>query len=275
MMETTTSTIAAGGARIDYSVWGDGPARIALVHSLAMERGFWRPVADRLAGEAQVLALDCRGHGQSAKPPGPYRVEQFADDLAAVLDHAGWDEAVVGGASMGGSVALAFAGRHAGRCTGLGLFDTTAWYGADAPQAWEQRAQKALSEGLEGLVAFQTTRWFSDAFRAAHPEVVQRCVDIFLANDLAAYAETCRMLGAADLRPLLPLVTAPTRILVGEEDYATPPPMAEALHAGIVGSTLAVLEKARHLSPLERPDDVAHALRQLIAAPRQDQRRAQ
>jgi 3-oxoadipate enol-lactonase len=265
---------AQDGAEIEYSISGDGPGRVALVHSLAMDRSFWASVAQQLEPDAQILVPDCRGHGRSAKPAGPYRVEQFAADLAAVLDHAGWADAVVAGASMGGCVALAFAGLFPARCSGLGLFDTTAWYGPDAPKVWEERAQKALTDGLLGLVAFQTTRWFSYAFRQEHPGVVEHCLEVFLANDLAAYAETCRMLGAADLRGLMPRVAAPTRILVGEEDHATPRPMAEALHAGIAGSDFAVIENARHLSPLERPDRIANALRQLLGAAPQKQRTA-
>ena len=56
----------------------------------------------------------------------------------------GWTSAVVAGASMGGCVSLAFAGRHSARVRGLGLFDTTAWYGAEAPAQWAERADKAV-----------------------------------------------------------------------------------------------------------------------------------
>lgn len=165
---------------------------------------------------------------------------------------------------MGGSVAQAFAVRYPDRVDGLGLFDTTAWYGPNAPAAWEERAQKALSDGLSGLADFQKTRWFSDRFRETHPDVVQACLDVFLKNDLDPYAKTCRMLGAMDLRDDIAAIRCPTRILVGSEDYATPPDMAQAMHARIKGSTLRVLEGARHLSPLESPEVVAGELQQLI-----------
>ncbi len=254
------------GTRIAYKIHGDpgNARRVALVHSLAMDHTFWSPVAERLAADAAVLTIDCRGHGASDKPAGPYVVEQFADDLADVMSHIGWDRAVVAGASMGGCVSLAFAIRHGARVAGLGLFDTTACYGDNALPAWRERADKAMSEGLAGLIDFQKTRWFSDAFRQAHPHVVQECVDVFLRNELPAYAATCVMLGTADLRPGLGSITAPTRILVGEEDYATPVAMAQAMHAGIAGSTLRIVKGARHLSPLEIPDDVAAEMRLLL-----------
>lgn len=241
---------------------GEGAPRLALVHSLAMDRSFWNPVADRLAGRASVLSYDCRGHGASAKPEGPYTVEQFADDLADLCDHVGWRSLTVAGASMGGCVALAFALRHAARTEALGLIDTTAAY--DAMPAWRDRAVKAQEHGLASLVDFQLARWFGDGFRAANPDVVEACVAVFLRNDVAAYAECCRMLGACDLRPALAAVRVPTAVLVGAEDHATPVAMAEVLHRGIAGATLTVLSGARHLTPLERPHEVAAELEALL-----------
>jgi 3-oxoadipate enol-lactonase len=262
----TTEVSARDGTRLACKLTGSGPARVALVHSLAMDHTFWAPVAERLGGEVTVLTCDCRGHGVSGKPPGPYTAELFADDLADLFAGIGWTSAVVAGASMGGSVSLAFAGRHADKLQGLGLFDTTAWYGPDAPAQWADRADKAVKEGLGALVGFQKTRWFGDAFRAAHPEVVEASVATFLKNEVRAYAETCRMLGAADLRHVLPAIKVPTRIVVGEEDYATPPAMADALHAGIKGSIRTIYEGGRHLTPLEMPDRIAGELRSIIKA---------
>jgi 3-oxoadipate enol-lactonase len=253
------------GTRLAYALTGtaSGGTGIVLVHSLAMDRGFWQPVAQLLAGDRPVLTYDCRGHGHSDKPNGPYTVELFAHDLADLLDHVGWGSALVAGASMGGCVALAFAAAYPARTLGLGLIDTTAWYGAQAPKQWAERAARAAQDGMGALVEFQTTRWFGERFRAEHADVVQHCVDVFLRNDVAAYVETCRMLGAADLRAALPAMSMPAAIVVGEEDYATPVAMAEAMHQALSGSTLTVLPGARHLTPLEAPDRIARELRAL------------
>jgi 3-oxoadipate enol-lactonase len=251
------------GTRLVFALQGQEDGRgpgIALVHSLAMDRHFWQPVAERLATRMPVLTYDCRGHGASDKPAGPYTVELLARDLADLLDHVGWKSAVVAGASMGGCISLAFAAAYSARVAGLGLIDTTAWYGAQAPGQWAERGNRAATAGMSALVEFQTTRWFGDAFRAKHPEIVQDCVDVFLRNDVPAYVETCRMLGAADLRAALPGMTMPTAIIVGEEDYATPVAMAQAMHHAIKGSTLTVLAGARHLTPLEAPDRIAAEL---------------
>ena len=102
-----------------------------------MDHRFWDRTAAELAGVGELLVWDCPGHGASSKPAGPYTCEGFADDLADVFDAVGWDAAVVAGASMGGCITLAFAGRHAGRVKGVGLIDTTAWYGPTAPKDWE------------------------------------------------------------------------------------------------------------------------------------------
>ncbi len=270
LMKQISFSAAADQARIAYALYGSKAAskRFVLIHSLAMDHTFWEPVITALGDDVAVAALDARGHGQSDKPAGPYRAEGFADDVLAVLDDLAWPTAVIGGASMGGSVALSFAYRHPGRTAGLGLFDTTAWYGENAPQEWEQRGQKAMKEGLASLIPFQETRWFTDAFREQSPEVLAHCKTVFLANDLNAYLETCRMLGALDARKGIGGITAPTRILVGDEDYATPVSMAQALADGIPGARMEVLPQARHLSPLEYPETVAACLLELADAKR-------
>jgi len=255
------------GTRLVYDIHGrdDGRPRLVLIHSLGMDRSFWERVTAALARDAAVLAYDCRGHGASDKPGGPYTVELLARDLADLLDHVGWTSVLVAGASMGGCIALAFAAAYPARTAALGLIDTTAWYGAQAPAQWAERGARAATAGMSALVEFQTTRWFGDTFRARHPQVVKDCVDVFVRNDVPAYVETCRMLGAADLRAALPDMTMPTAVVVGEEDYATPVAMAQDMHRSIKGSTLTILAGARHLTPLEAPDRIADELRALMA----------
>jgi 3-oxoadipate enol-lactonase len=264
-MPRNLETKAADGTVIHCKIWGEErpERRIALLHSLAMNADFWAAVAEQLASDTEVLAIDCRGHGGSGKPPGPYRVELFADDLASVFDALGWDAACVAGASMGGCVALAFAAHHPARVQGLGLIDTTATYGP-APAVWEERAAKALEGGMAALVDFQKTRWFSDGFHQAQSARVVAAIDVFLANDVQAYAESCRMLGLCDLRAALGNFTFPVEVVVGEEDYATPPAMAEAMQAAIPAANLTVLKGVRHFTPIEVPDRIAAALNRLL-----------
>ena len=88
---------------------GPGPRapRVALIHSLALDRSVWDGVVAQLEDEAEILTFDCRGHGRSPRTSGPYTTEVFARDLAELLDHVGWDKAAITGCSMGGNVAQA------------------------------------------------------------------------------------------------------------------------------------------------------------------------
>jgi len=252
------------GAQLACEVQGRATdaAPLVLIHSLAMDHTFWNAVTPALSEATAVLTYDCRGHGQSDKPDGTYRVQRFADDLADLLDHLDWRSAIVAGASMGGCITLAFAAAYPTRAVGLGLFDTTAWY--DAPDKWEERAATAEAKGLEAMLEFQTTRWFTDAFRARRKDVLDAAVAVFLANPARCYAQACRMLGACNFTDALPRLKMPVRIAVGEEDYATPVAMSETLHRGIAGSTLTVIPNARHLTPLECPERIVAELQKLL-----------
>jgi len=242
-----------------------GAPRLALIHSLALDRSVWDGIVRRLEGEAEILTYDCRGHGQSPKAAGPYSAELFARDLAEIFDRIGWDGAAVAGCSMGGNVAQAFATSFPERTTALGLIDTTAWYGADAPAKFRERADAAKARGMRGMIDFQLTRWFSDGFRASHPDVLQQTTDVFVANDLDCYAASCELLGRVDSRAALGALRMPVAIVVGEDDYATPVAMAQKLHEAIPQSTLTVIPGARHLTPIECPDRIASELRGLLA----------
>ena len=266
--EQTSGTVAArDGAQLTYTLSRCGrpdAPRVVLIHTLAMDRTIWAPLVGLLVG-FDVLTYDARGHGESAKTPGPYTAEQFSDDLADLLAGVGWSDAIVVGASMGGSIAIAFAAAHPAMVRALGLVDTTAWYGADAPAAWAERAKKAETDGLASMLGFQVTRWFSDAFRGSHPALVTQTSDIFVRNEIAAYVALCGMLGTFDARPQLAQFHMPVEVLVGEEDYATPRDMSEALAQTIPHANLTVVPGVRHLTILEIPDRIAALVRTLVA----------
>lgn len=241
-----------------------GAPRLVLIHSLALDRSVWDGVLEQMRNAAQVLTYDCRGHGRSDRRAVRFTAELFARDLAELLDHVGWQTANIAGCSMGGSVALAFGGLYRDRAASLGLIDTTAWYGPDAPLRFRERAEAARASGMQGLIDFQVTRWFGDDFRAAHADVLHRTAAIFVANDFECYAASCGLLGDVDVRAHLPALHMPVVIVVGEDDVATPVAMAQHLHEAIPHSTLTILPGARHLTPIERPDAIAEALLHLL-----------
>jgi 3-oxoadipate enol-lactonase len=190
--------------------------------------------------------------------------ELFAADLAHLLDHVNWPRVTLAGCSMGGCVAQAFAGVYPDRVRALALIDTTAWYGPAAPKEWRERAATAATKGFQALSAFQATRWVSDAFREAHPQLVRANLDVFLANDIDCYTATCEMLGDADLRHYQSSLRMPTSVVVGEEDYATPVAMSEQIQQALPDATLSVLPNVRHLTPIECPAAIAEKILALI-----------
>lgn len=231
-----------------------GPT-VLLLHPLALSGRFWDPLAQVLGQQAEVLALDARGHGASSWDRRPFSIADMADDAVAVLDAVSGDRPVqVVGMSMGGCTAIALAERHPGRIDRLVLGDTTSCYGVDRVATWEDRAHNAEMKPRREQIGFQVSRWFSDSFRKQEPAAVQRVVDIFLATDSAAHAAASRAMGGFAATAGLPNLAADTLVLVGEEDFATPPAMAQVLADGIPVARLAVLERARHLSLLERSD---------------------
>jgi 3-oxoadipate enol-lactonase len=267
---TSAGTFAAAdGCSIAYTLHTASEqsgerSRIALIHSLALDRSFWDGVVPLLISHADVLTYDCRGHGKSGRAKMTFTPELFARDLAGLLDHLHWPEATVAGCSMGGCVAQAFAGLYPDRTRALALIDTTAWYGPTAPEAWRERAQTAANKGLQALSEFQATRWVSDAFRQKHPEEIRAKMAVFLANDIDCYIATCEMLGDADLRHYQPAMRMPASVIVGEEDYACPVAMSEQMLEAMANATLSVLPGVRHLTPIECPAIIADEMLALM-----------
>jgi 3-oxoadipate enol-lactonase len=238
--------------RIAYRRAGAGRP-LVLLHPLALSGEVWGSYAALLARSFDVIAPDARGHGKSGWDGEPFGIDNLADDVAVLLDGLGIGSAFVTGMSMGGSTAISFAGRYPSRADGLVLADTTAWYGEDAPATWEARARGVTAKSRELQVAFQADRWFTEGFRDRNAEEVSRVVDIFLRTDSLAHAAACRALGTMDSRTLLPAITAPTLAVAGEEDYATPPAMGQAIADGVRRGSARTLPSLRHLALVEDP----------------------
>lgn len=250
------------GLRYDELASGDA-GTIVLLHSLALDATIWRAFGPQAASGRTVLAPDLPGHGRT--PSGdPSSVESMADGVAELLGELGLRDVTLIGMSLGGSVAQAVTIRQPELVGRLGLIDTTAWYGPDAPAAWGARAEQARTRGLASLAGFQLERWFTDEFRTASPELGAQLLEIFQRNELDNYVKSCTALGAMDLRAHLGDIAVPTAVAVGEFDAATPPAHAEALAAAIPDAELTVIANCKHLSALERPGDVIAALKRIL-----------
>jgi 3-oxoadipate enol-lactonase len=264
----TIQTVETTHGPLAVRRWGSG-APVVLLHPLALSGELWCPLAGALADEFEVLALDMRGHGGSGWDGRAFSVEDMTLDVAEVLDVLELPAVGMLGMSMGGSVAVTFAGLFPERVGSLVLADTTAWYGEDAASAWAERAERARGVSRAQQIPFQVDRWFSPSFQAKNPEEVDRVVQIFLRTASAAHAAASTAMGQLDVRRLLPGVRASTLVLVGEDDYATPLAMAEHLAQAIPSASLVTLPGLRHLSLVERPelaDVVRHHFRGRPAA---------
>ena len=224
---------------------------VLLLHPLAQSAEFWRPVVDRLSPNHRVIATDARGHGASTWDGQDFTVADLADDAAAAIRNADGGPAAVIGLSMGGCTAIALASRHPELVSRLVLADTTADYGPDKGEAWATRAFNAVDKPRDRQLVFQQDRWFSPSFIESDPAEVARVSDIFVGTDSHAHAAACRALGQFDDTDRLGAITAPTLVVVGDEDYATPPAMAQVLADGIADSRLEILPETRHLSLLQ------------------------
>lgn len=108
--------------RLEYTEFGAGDAWVVLVHGQLMPRSMHEPLARALAGAGHhVVTVDLLGHGRSDRPTDPmrYSMTAFGEQVVALLDHLGADQAVVGGTSLGANVALEVADRAPGRVRGL------------------------------------------------------------------------------------------------------------------------------------------------------------
>jgi 3-oxoadipate enol-lactonase len=248
----------------EVHTWGESGQPLLLLHPLALSGEVWQPAAQWWADAGRrVLALDARAHGSSDWDGKPFAIEDLADDVAAVLEALSLEGVDVLGMSMGGCTALALAVAHPHLVRRLVLADTTSCYGPGRQETWEERARAAESKPRDALIDFQLDRWFSEGFRSEHAGECRRVADIFRGTTGAAHGAASRAMGAFDQSGRLGEVRAQTLVLVGEEDYATPPAMAEVLATGIPGARLELLPATRHLSLVENRDAwrlVDHAL---------------
>ena len=243
----------ANGIAINYHLGGSGPP-LTLIHALGLDLRQWRWQVPAFSARHQVLRYDVRGHGHSEKPPGPYSLELFAEDLHGLLVALGITRASLLGLSMGGMIAQTFTLAHPEMVDSLILADTSSQFGPDARQQFEDRARTAESQGIGPLVEGILERWFTASFRQREPGVVDEIRAILKENDPSAYAAACLAVSRLDLAARLHEIRCPTLVLVGEEDPGTPPEVARRIHEAIPGSRLEVIPEVSHLSNVGQPE---------------------
>jgi pimeloyl-ACP methyl ester carboxylesterase len=238
------------GLSIDYSDDGTG-LPVVLIHGFANDRHLWQPQIDALKSRYRLIIPDLRGFGASSGSDGrPVSMDMYAEDVVPLLDHLDVRTAVVGGISLGGYVALAFALRHPERLAGLVLANTRA--GADNPDWASYR--EAMVRGVEARGAEAVVENYGDKlFRPDCPEQIKRTVREMIRRQSATglVSGTLGMAQRPDRSGELERIRVPTLVIHGSADAFIPVVDAEAMHRAIVGSRLEVLPGAGHLSNID------------------------
>ena len=248
--------IAANGAELSYTLQGPtGAPVVAFSNSLGTTRAMWNEVVPHLRGRYRLLTYDTRGHGGSKTVKSAFGVGDLAADLAALLGALHIDKAHIVGLSLGGMTAQALAAAHPDRVLSLTLMATSSYMPSAA--SWGERAALVRNEGTKAIVDATIARWFTPGFPSVSPALVDPVREDFIGIDAEGYALCCEAIGAMDLRAGLAKITAPTMVIAGRQDPATPVAMAEQIASGIAGADLVVLSKAAHLLAVERGEAVA------------------
>ncbi len=240
-----------------------GPAGapvLVLGGSLGTTSDMWLPMLDHLGDAYRVVRFDLRGHRGSPVPPGPYTVDELGRDVLALLDTLELDRVLYCGLSLGAMIGM-WLGAHApDRIRRLALLCTAAYL--PPAEGWLTRAAQVRAAGTASIAEPSLARWFTAPFLVGHRDEVARYRSMLAGIPDEGYAGCCEAIAAMDLRPVLSRIGAPTLVVAGLADPATPPAYAEEIAAGVPDARLDVVPGAAHLAAVERPDEVGRLVRE-------------
>ncbi|MFZ3474450.1 alpha/beta fold hydrolase [Streptomyces sp. 4.24] len=246
-------------------------APVILIHGHPFNRTMWAPQTAALtAAGYRVIAPDLRGYGESPVVPGKTLLADFADDLAALLDRLGVEQAVVGGVSMGGQIAMEMRLRHPGLVRALVLSDSSSPAETEEGKAFRLNlAERLLREGMKPYTDEVIDKMLAPYNVTAMPEAAAKVTAMMYATAPEGAAAALR--GRAERPDYAPVLAAlpaevPCLIIVGRDDVYTPVAEAESLHALVPHSVLTVVEQAGHLPGVEQPEAFNTALLEFLAA---------
>ncbi|MEE4493301.1 alpha/beta fold hydrolase [Streptomyces sp. BE230] len=253
---------AADGTLLAYDDLGPAGELppVVLVHGHPFNRSMWQPqTAALVTAGYRVIVPDLRGYGDSGVVPGGTGrtlLADFADDIAALLDHLGLARAVVGGVSMGGQIAMEFHLAYPERVVALVLADTSPVAETEDGKAFRNRlADRLLAEGMGGYADEVIDKMLAPYNVTGLPDVAAQVMRMMRATAPEGAAAALR--GRAerpDYRDSLAGAGVPVLVVVGADDVYTPVAEARVLHGLIPGAELVVVEGAGHLPGLERPE---------------------
>jgi 3-oxoadipate enol-lactonase len=244
---------------------------VLFVHGFPFQASMWEPqIPVAVEAGRRVVAPDLPGFGQSTVPAdrSAYSIDRYADLVAALVGELGLGQVVVAGLSMGGYIALAIARRHPEVLAGLVLADTRA--DPDTPAGRQTRSdQQALVEergDVTPLVDGLLTKLLAEA-GPRHAEVGATLGDMMRSTAPAGWIGALEaMKQRRDQTDLLPSISVPTLVVVGESDALVPVDVAEAMAKAIPDARLEVVPDAGHVANIENPDVFNRALSEFLTS---------
>jgi 3-oxoadipate enol-lactonase len=243
----------------------DGPSDapvLVLGPSLGTDLGLFDAQARDLADAYRVIRYDLRGHGGSAVVPGPYTVADLADDVLVLLDELGVDRFTYAGVSLGGAIGLQLAVTVPDRVDRLIVMASAARF--PDPPSWKARADRVRAEGTEFLTPSRIGAWVTPGFADSHPAETERLLGMLRGTPREGYAACCETIETFDVGDRLSKITAPTLVIAGADDPATPPDTVRLIADGIPDARFVVVPQASHLVSAEQPDVVTAEIRRFL-----------
>jgi 3-oxoadipate enol-lactonase len=232
---------------------------LVLLHGYPLDNHLWDEIAPLLEDTFDLILPDLRGFGESTTVGSPYTMDDYASDLAGLLDNLGIQKAAIVGHSMGGYVALAFARLYLERVTGLGLVSSQVL--ADPPDRKEARYKSAADvsdNGIGGVVEAMAPKFTSDErLQAIARTMMERQPPAAFVGALKAMAE--RM----DSTSLLSSFKFPVVIIHGEADALIPIDRAREVKNAVPHAHLVEINGAGHMPMMEAREETARALKHL------------
>jgi 3-oxoadipate enol-lactonase len=235
-----------------------GAPLLVLGNSLGTSSAVWERQVAELSATFRLLRFELPGHGGSPAAPGPVTIEGLGAGVLGLLDSLGVERIGYCGISLGGMIGIWLAAHVPARIAALGLVCTSAYLPPAA--SWLERAEQVNGLGMASVADAVTGRWFTTEYAFREPDVVASFRREFIATDPGGYAACCAAIAAMDQRASLSAIMAPTLVIAGAEDPATPPEHGELLARGIGGARLDVIPQAAHLATVSAPARVAAAL---------------
>jgi len=242
-----------GNVQINFKCSGkeSGPV-VLMAHSLGCNLHMWDAQMPSLEPDYRVVRLDMRGHGLSDVPPGPYTLDELADDVIAVMDSQNIEKAHWVGLSVGGMIGQSLLLRYPNRFISAALCDTASAQPEAAGPIWDARIKAVETDGLRSIVDATMERWFTAAgLRTMNPAVGAVKKQLASTSD-AGYVACCHAIMRLNYIDQLSDIKVPVSLIVGAEDLATPVSGSEAMQIRLPNSKLNVLENAAHISNVEQ-----------------------